>query len=113
MQSSGAVLQPLRDQGCLQTSGTTPSWAVPCVPEVFTAQFTQLFKLECKGFNNFHGKQDKAHSSDFDLTLGVNASETTYLRPKKKLVLEQQIGLKSYQSHCTTERLFFYKHDTR
>lgn len=77
------------------------------VPEVFTAQFTQLFKLKCKGFNNFHGKQDNAHNSDFDLTFGVNASETTYPKAKKKLVPEQKTCLKSYQSHYTSERLFF------
>lgn len=75
------------------------------VPEVFTVQFTQLFRLEGKGFNNFHGKQDKAHSSNFDLTFDINASETTYPKPEKKLMPEQKTGLKSYQSKCTTEGL--------
>lgn len=77
------------------------------VLEVFTAQFTQLLKLECKGFNNFHGKQDKAYSFNFDLIFGVNGSDTTFPKLKKRLVPEQNTLLKSYQSHCTTERLFF------
>lgn len=54
------------------------------VLEVFTGQFAQLLKLECEAFNNFHRKQDKAYSSNFGLPFGINASETTYPKPKKE-----------------------------